>query len=59
MIAISPLDYTFAMTVLRSVEWAHPDAIEAADRLQIAALESAARDIEFNTGAPALLRSQI
>jgi hypothetical protein len=58
VICIDNVTYAVAMRVLRSVEWAHPEANEAADRLQIAGIESATRDIEFNSEAPALCRAQ-
>jgi hypothetical protein len=57
MIAIDPKLYAQLMRVLRQVEWTHPDAHRAADRLMLAGLESATREIEFNEPS-ALLRKQ-
>ena len=54
---IDAVTYSMVMRVLRSVTWI-PEADEAADRLQIAAIDSARRDIEYNTDAPALCRPQ-
>lgn len=58
MICIDAALYAQAMRVLRSVEWAHPEAEEAADRLQIEAMHSLRRDVEFNNEVPVLCRRQ-
>lgn len=58
MIAVDNALYSQIMSVLRSVEWVHPQAHEAADRLQLAGLESATREFSLETNLPTLLRQQ-
>lgn len=56
MIAIDDATFWMAMRALRDSY--HAEARLAEDRMRLAAMKSATREIEFNNEVPALLRAQ-
>lgn len=56
MICIDDATYAQVMRVIRASH--HQEARSAANRMRLAAMESATREIEFNNEVPALLRAQ-